>query len=583
MNRAEKRRNNKIAKKGIQTLDIQKEINVGLQHHNAGDLHKAEVIYQKILQVEPNQPVVLHLLGLIARRVGKNDIAVDLITKALAIKPDLADAHCNLGNIFQDLGKLDEAEASFHKAIAIKPDYAEAHSNLGNIFQNLGRFDEAVSSYSRSLTVKPDFAEAYTNLGLALKALGRVDEALTNHNKALAIKPNFSDAHYNLGIALNDSGQPDEAVSSFQKAFSTRTSILPVGDDELAPAITGLYFELTNKCNFHCDFCPSDSQKRDIGSMDIELIKSLYEETADKKIATIVNLHLMGEPTLHPKLIEILSFAASKNVKTELVTNGSTLVAKVVPKVLDVLYGTIVASHMTPTEETYHYRGKVGLSWKRYISNLRTLVREYLKRLANGDKIRNNLTIRVMATQNTAANVSIVETKEEARAILKEWYDFVAEVEEELGMATFKRQDYNAKDLLHGNSHAAVSYPLQQGINLTYWKAFTFANTRVSDEFELQAEKKTAYCPHPFTDFGVLWNGDVTLCCLDHDGQLNVGNIRDSSIETLIQNEEAKKIRASMLGHHPLPSVCQTCQAKPVKREENSINCSTSDDKNSTS
>jgi len=302
--------------------------------------------------------------------------------------------------------------------------------------------------------------------------------------------------------------------------------------------------------------------------MDIELIKRLYKETADKKIVSVVNLHLMGEPTLHPKLIDILNFAASKNVKTDLVTNGSTLVAKVIPQVLNSLYGTLTASHMTPTEETYHFRGKVGLSWDRYISNLRLLVREYMKRLANGDKIRNSITLRVMVTQNTSANVSIIKSTEEARAILKEWNDFVAEIEEELGMRSFKRQDHNANDLVRGNHHATTSYQLQQGIKLTFWRAFTFANTRVGDDFNLQTSKKTAYCPHPFTDFGVLWNGDVTLCCMDYDGQLNVGNIQDSSIETIMQGEAAKKLRASMLGHHPLPSVCQTCQAKPVKREE---------------
>ena len=88
----------------------------------------------------------------------------------------------------------------------------------------------------------------------------------------------------------------------------------------------------------------------------------------------------------------------------------------------------------------------------------------------------------------------------------------------------------------------------------------------MSKDFELEKCKQTAYCPHPFTDVGVLWNGDVTLCCLDHDGELNVGNVKDSSIETIIQSEAARKLRASMLGHHPLPSVCQTCQAKPVRR-----------------
>ncbi len=97
--------------------------------------------------------------------------------------------------------------------------------------------------------------------------------------------------------------------------------------------------------------------------MDLELIKQLYEENADKKIGTLVNLHLMGEPTLHPELIEILKIGSSKKVKTNLTTNISTLGAKNITKILNALYGTITASHMTPTKETYHVRGAVGISW----------------------------------------------------------------------------------------------------------------------------------------------------------------------------------------------------------------------------
>ena len=318
-------------------------------------------------------------------------------------------------------------------------------------------------------------------------------------------------------------------------------------------------------------FCPSDSQKRDLGSMDFDLVKRLYDEAAEKKIASVVNLHLMGEPTLHPKLIDVLKYAASKKVKTDLVTNGSTLVGKVVPRIFDALYGTIIASHMTPTENSYQYRGEVGLSWDRYIGNLRFLVREHLKRMARGTETRNNVVIRVLATKNTHANVSVNDSEEEAKSILKEWIDFVSEVERELGLSPFKRRDVESGEILQGNSRSSISYPLQQRLKLTFWRAFTFANTKVSDDFKLKATKQTSYCSHPFTDVGVLWNGDVTLCCLDHDGQLKVGNVRDSSIETVIQSEAAQKLRASMLGKYPLPSICQTCQERPIKRENTKV------------
>ena len=83
-----------------QTLIIQQSLELAVRHHNEGRLPEAESIYQQILQVDSNQPVALHLLGVIATQVGKYDDAVDLITRAVTIKPDNAEAHNNLGNAF---------------------------------------------------------------------------------------------------------------------------------------------------------------------------------------------------------------------------------------------------------------------------------------------------------------------------------------------------------------------------------------------------------------------------------------------------------------------------------------------------
>lgn len=548
-------------------IPFQQQLSCLLEYYHHGQLSDAEKLATLISHEFPSQNFSWKILAEVFKATGRESEAVTAHQKAVAISPQDAEAHCNLGVTFQKLSRLEEAETSYREAIALKPDYASAHSNLGVTLRKLGRLEEAEASYRQAIALKPNYASAYSNLGNLLEELGRLDEAEASYKRAIALKPDYADAHYNLGVMLKGLDRMEDSVASFQHAFANRTGIRPVGDDVLAPATTAIFFELTNQCNFHCSFCPSDDQKRGLGSMDLELVKQLYEENADKKIADVVNLHLMGEPTLHPELIEILKFGASKNVKTDLVTNISTLVPRNVPKILDALYGTLTASHMTPTEETYQFRGEVGLSWDRYIGNLRLLVREYMKRLAKGNPTKNNITIRVMVTQNTASNVDIIGTSNEAGAILKEWNDFVAEVEQELGMAPFERKDHNADDLVRGNNYSFTSYPLQQGIELTFWRAFTFANTRVSNDFDLKPTRQASYCSHPFTDVGVLWNGDVTLCCLDHDGELKVGNVRESSIETVIQSDAAQKLRASMLGDYPLPSICQTCQERPVKRE----------------
>ena len=167
--------------------------------------------------------MALHFLGIVAYQQGDARQAAASIGKAIAIKPDYADAHSNLGLALQNLGKLDEAVASYRKALAIKSDYAEAHSNLGNALKDLGKLDEAVASYRKALTIKPNYAEAHHNLGLALQELGKLDEAVASYRKALAIKPVFAEAHNNLGKALKILGKLDDAVASYRQALAIRT------------------------------------------------------------------------------------------------------------------------------------------------------------------------------------------------------------------------------------------------------------------------------------------------------------------------------------------------------------------------
>jgi FkbM family methyltransferase len=193
MNRAEKRRQKKLAKKaasnaklgkatipspGQQTPTIQQSLELAVRHHNAGDLAKAEGIYQQVLQADPRQPAALHLLGVIAHQGEENDIAVDLITQALAIKPDLAEAHSNLGIALRDLGRLDEAVASYQKALSLKPDYAKAHNNLGNALQDMGRLDEALESFRKALSFTPENKLSQFKSGKIRAQIWKVEKSL---------------------------------------------------------------------------------------------------------------------------------------------------------------------------------------------------------------------------------------------------------------------------------------------------------------------------------------------------------------------------------------------------------------------
>ena len=74
-----------------------------------------------------------------------------------------------MGVALADQGKLEEAIEAYNKALAIKPDYAEAYSNIGVALADQGKLEEAIEAYNKALAIKPDYAEAYSNMVLLSK------------------------------------------------------------------------------------------------------------------------------------------------------------------------------------------------------------------------------------------------------------------------------------------------------------------------------------------------------------------------------------------------------------------------------
>lgn len=195
---------------------------VALKHHQAGRLSDAETLYRTIIASEPRHFGSLYLLGMIARQRGQSGAAIDLIGRAIAIRPDYAEAHNNIGSAFQDQGNLEQAIFHYRRAISISCGYAQAHNNLGTARKAQGKLPEAVASYRRALTLKPDDAAAHNNLGNALADQGRIEEAVTSYRRALAIEPDYFEAHNNLGTALIELKQVEAAIGHLERAAALK-------------------------------------------------------------------------------------------------------------------------------------------------------------------------------------------------------------------------------------------------------------------------------------------------------------------------------------------------------------------------
>ncbi len=78
-------------------MNIQETFELACEHHKAGRLAQAELLYREVLAAEPRHSDTLHMLGVIAHQAGQNDVAVGLIRHAIAIQPNAFEYYSNLG------------------------------------------------------------------------------------------------------------------------------------------------------------------------------------------------------------------------------------------------------------------------------------------------------------------------------------------------------------------------------------------------------------------------------------------------------------------------------------------------------
>jgi protein O-GlcNAc transferase len=200
-------------------LTLRQAIQRAIAAYQQGELGTAERLCRAVLGAKASDFDALHLLGVIATQTRRTQEAIELLSKAVSVNPNNAQAYNDHGNALQDVGQLDAAVASYRRALELKPYLADAHNNLGNALQKLGQFDDAMARYRRAIAIKPDFALAYNNLGSALRKIGRLDDALANYRTAAQIKPDLAMAHYNQAGTLKDLGKIDGAVASYRRAL----------------------------------------------------------------------------------------------------------------------------------------------------------------------------------------------------------------------------------------------------------------------------------------------------------------------------------------------------------------------------
>ncbi len=144
--------------------------------------------------------------------------AVECYRGAAACNPRSEDAQNRLGYALYRW-EITRNPWLFDAALALCPDMVQAHHNLGLMLLETGHADKALASFRRALTVNSQLIETRACVAHALRDLGRFDESIRAYDEVLATDPNYSDAVVNRSYALLMKGDFAGGWAAYEQRF----------------------------------------------------------------------------------------------------------------------------------------------------------------------------------------------------------------------------------------------------------------------------------------------------------------------------------------------------------------------------
>lgn len=265
-----------------------------------------------------------------------------------------------------------------------------------------------------------------------------------------------------------------------------------------------IYVEISNLCNLNCAFCPGT--RRTPGRMRPEEFARLLPKL--RPYTDYLYFHIMGEPLCHPQLKQLLALAGEQGFRVILTTNGTLLTRQ---------------QEMLLSAPALH---KINISLHAFEANdLAVPFSEYLDGCFRFGKAAEGTKLVVYRLWNRGgANAKNGEILHAMKLHFPQPW-----VEEPRGTRIGNR------------------------VFLEYGEKFDWP--------DLQAPEGTGrvFCYGLRDQLGVLWDGTVVPCCLDHEGDLALGNLFRQEMEEILQSPRARDIYEGFSRKEAAEALCRRC------------------------
>jgi radical SAM protein with 4Fe4S-binding SPASM domain len=253
-----------------------------------------------------------------------------------------------------------------------------------------------------------------------------------------------------------------------------------------------IQIEPTNFCNADCICCSVSRSTRPRGNMNLELFHNIIDDASQIGVRRII-LFLHGESLLHPNIIDMIRYIKQQNLAFNITTNGMPLNKKKIDDLLDsgLDSGDYISFSILGSSKDVHEGIMRGGNYNRVEKNARYLLNQRKKRKLNGPIVETHF-------------YEMEENTHEKDEYIKKWRGIV--------------------------DHAVISGKISE--------AFQKYKQR-----EAPLPPRVRTCSHLWQKMTVFWNGDVTICNQDVDGDWILGNLKENSIKELWTSDKLLSIK----------------------------------------
>jgi len=245
-----------------------------------------------------------------------------------------------------------------------------------------------------------------------------------------------------------------------------------------------LWIEPTSFCNLRCIMCPNkDIPKSEKGFMEFSLFKKIIDEVST--FVHDINLFHRGESLLHPGIFKMIKYAKDKGLSTRLNTNATLLNEKKSYEILESGLDFLSFSFDGYDKKTYE-KIRVGANFDRTLNNIIDFL----------------LIKKKLCKNSPYTTFTVIEFPEDSFTLVKK------DAKEQF------IKKFNSLPL----DHFVIRVPHN-------WSGIY--NTKDA------SDKNFACCTFPWYSLTIFWDGSVLPCPQDFFGKLNLGNMKDSSLQDI--------------------------------------------------